>query len=160
MTLDITLPSSRFGPHEVVLEDPAGRSVTTAFVSVEMVDGRPEFTRLEFGGNSDPPPTVAPEALATVDWSRAAWDAVKIEAAAQVWTDDTLSVDEQVRRLQAVDRTAAEARRYNRLSADDLAEVLELWSAGGSQAVAARFCVSRRQADRYVRRARQEAGQP
>jgi hypothetical protein len=162
VTLDVTLPSSRFGPHRVVLEDPSGRSVTVADVSVEMVDGKPEFITLHIAPGSDvsarSSPTVSPAALATVDWHKAAWDAVLIEAGGQVFLDETLTPNEMVERLREVEQTADESRRYNRLTGDQLAEVLELWNEGGSQAVATRFCVSRRQADRYVKKARQKAG--
>ena len=162
VTLDVTLPRARFGPHRVSLEDRSGRFLSTAEVQVEMVDGKPEFIRLDIGSGDvgdASSPTVSIDALASVDWHKAGWDAVLAEAMFDVSAyEKGLTLEEHLRRLQSVDEAAKESRRYNRLTPDELAEVLELWQAGGSQSVAARFCVSRRQADRYVKKAREKAG--
>jgi hypothetical protein len=86
-------------------------------------------------------------------WSREDLLAAVTEGVRQAFAE--VLTAEQTRRLQAVDQPAAGSRRYNRLDDDQLAEVLDLWTARGSAAVAQRFCVSRRQADRYIKKARE-----
>lgn len=154
VALDVTVPT-RFGPHQIVLDDPTGHAVTVADVCIEMVNGEPWFTMANLGVDSTPPVPLPPAALVGVDWHKAAWDAVRIEAGVQVWTTEAMTPDEQAERMRAVDEAGEESRRYNRLNRQQLDEVAELWQRGGAQAVAAHFCVSRRQADRYVQKARQ-----
>lgn len=150
VALDVEVPST------FTAYAPVGKSAGK--IVVEMVGGAPHVAATELK------PPMSPAELASVDWHGVAWNAlrnwvIKNLGQGQVRTNDDLFrfLDEHSDQLTALDRVVDESRRYNRLNREQLDEVAELWLKGGSEAVRQHFHVSRRQADRYVKKAR-EAG--
>lgn len=144
MALDVTVPPS--------FERIAIKGGFAGLVAIEMVDGEPWIAGLT------PTQAMKPTDLDAVDWTAVAWDAVSNQAFSDIASRKPLDSETAYRQLQAVKQAALEGgRRYNRLNREQLDEVAEAWRQGGPLAVKERFHVSRRQADRYVKRAR-EAG--
>lgn len=147
MTFDANVPRKMTGRL-------AGIGDRVALVDVEVVDGRPHFVRIEF-------PEPCDARLLGPEWERAGWEVI-IAQVVEDEPDGSASDDEilrHARRVVRVDRAAEASRKYNRMTHAQLLEVLELADGpGGVQAVADRFVVGRRQADRYIARARKELG--
>ena len=114
--------------------------------AVEIVDGRAMIRRVDF---SRFVPLDAVQ-LARIDWGRVASDVVVHAVLREQLPDE--------RGMEAVLEAGEAQRSYRRLTFDDLGLVAKLWAdgGGGPQLIVEHFHVSKRQANRYIARARQE----
>lgn len=145
MTFDVSVPKT-LTARGALLD---GRGV---LVDIEMIEGRPHLRRVEFITPRDAR-DLGPE------WERACWDVI-VDRVLEDGPDESASDEAILRFARGVVRVAKAAdasRKYNRMTHAELLEALELADGpGGVQAVADRFNVGRRQADRYIARARKE----
>jgi hypothetical protein len=155
IAVDVDVPTTFKGAGLVPVDDWLG----TAEAWCEMVDGRLKFRALYL----DPPLSI--DEMARADWGDLAQHltynaALKHRSPSAFDMPTTIpgSVNTGITfefRDQAA-AAAAHQRTYNRLTFTDYERVLELADKGGPDAVAEAFHVGRRQANRYIRRARDE----
>jgi hypothetical protein len=143
--LEVSIPRTFRNVVTIAADQPG----TFAHIDVEMVAGRAHLTGVRFLS------PLGVNQLDRIDWRHMLREAVKVEGIKNLPAQaDAATMTRAVKGV--MDTSAAQRRSNNRLTYEELRRVNELAAQGGPGLVADTFNVSTRQANRYIKKAREE----